>query len=429
MLEVQGRVTRVDPRLGRVRLRPVAGRPGGAGRLRLLPRPRAHRGLGGPRPRARPRHRAVRAVPGHQRRGRTAGPGGAVRVAADLRQLDLHLGTLAGHHRHDAVARVAPPRRVPAAAGRDDGLGCPGPGGVHELSRRPAAARRPRAGRHGHRAVRGLPRPAAAGLRQPVRRDAQPALGMGPAGGHGDLLGGLHGRPEGGRVRDARADGVRRGRHGQPLHRRRGRGRGARAGGARGRAVAGATAGTRGAWSECPSWPSPTAPATRWPGLHAANELGVDVIECDVHEHRGRLEVGTSRRPVRCPCSGTAGSWRRRRRRGWASTSCSGPTSTAPPSCSTSRGVVRRRPARWPRFLHHGGHHAPVLVCGRWWPSVETVAELPFVRPVLSARTRGELTRLRRRLEVGPPVHGVSVHRSLLDAAVVAGCSTGTWSW
>src|SRR4029079_16018293 len=26
-------------------------------------------------------------------------------------------------------------------------------------------------------------------------------------------------------------------------------------------------------------------------GLHAANELGVDVIECDVHEYRGRLEV------------------------------------------------------------------------------------------------------------------------------------------
>src|SRR4029079_6083948 len=26
-------------------------------------------------------------------------------------------------------------------------------------------------------------------------------------------------------------------------------------------------------------------------GLHAANRLGVDVIECDVHHHRGRLEV------------------------------------------------------------------------------------------------------------------------------------------
>ena len=26
-------------------------------------------------------------------------------------------------------------------------------------------------------------------------------------------------------------------------------------------------------------------------GMHAANELGVDVIECDVHTYRGRLEV------------------------------------------------------------------------------------------------------------------------------------------
>ena len=26
-------------------------------------------------------------------------------------------------------------------------------------------------------------------------------------------------------------------------------------------------------------------------GLAIANDLGVDVIECDVHRHRGRLEV------------------------------------------------------------------------------------------------------------------------------------------
>ena len=42
------------------------------------------------------------------------------------------------------------------------------------------------------------------------------------------------------------------------------------------------------------------------------------------------------------------------------------------------------------------------------------------VRPVLSARTGGELTRLLRRLETGPAVHGVSVHRKLLDRESVA---------
>ena len=42
------------------------------------------------------------------------------------------------------------------------------------------------------------------------------------------------------------------------------------------------------------------------------------------------------------------------------------------------------------------------------------------MRPVLSARTRGELARLRRRLVTGPAPFGVSVHVSLLDAGVVA---------
>ncbi|WP_107765567.1 glycerophosphodiester phosphodiesterase [Nocardioides terrigena] len=155
-------------------------------------------------------------------------------------------------------------------------------------------------------------------------------------------------------------------------------------------------------------------------GLHAANELGVDVIECDVHEHRGRLEVRHLKTAGPLPLL-----WDR-----WELAPASAPRlgldelmradehgTTFMLDLKGRRTSAARSVAR---FLHHGGHHAPVLVCGRWWPSVETVAELPFVRPVLSARTRGELTRLRRRLEVGPPVHGVSVHRTLLDSHVVA---------
>lgn len=155
-------------------------------------------------------------------------------------------------------------------------------------------------------------------------------------------------------------------------------------------------------------------------GLHAANELGVDVIECDVHEHRGRLEVRHLKTAGPLPLL-----WDR-----WELAPASAPRlgldelmradehgTTFMLDLKGRRTAAARSVAR---FLHHGGHHAPVLVCGRWWPSVETVAELPFVRPVLSARTRGELTRLRRRLEVGPPVHGVSVHRTLLDSQVVA---------
>ncbi len=155
-------------------------------------------------------------------------------------------------------------------------------------------------------------------------------------------------------------------------------------------------------------------------GLHAANELGADVIECDVHEHRGRLEVRHLKTAGPLPLL-----WDR-----WELASAAAPRlglgevlrandagTTFLLDIKGRRASAARAVAR---FLHHDGHHRPVMVCGRWWPAVETVAALPFVRPVLSARNRGELTRLLRRLAAGPPVYGVSVHRSLLDEAVVA---------
>jgi glycerophosphoryl diester phosphodiesterase len=63
---------------------------------------------------------------------------------------------------------------------------------------------------------------------------------------------------------------------------------------------------------------------------------------------------------------------------------------------------------------------------------VEALSGLPFVRPVLSARNRAEVALLRRRLLSGPPVYGVSVHQSLLDARVVAdllGCVDVVMTW
>ena len=155
-------------------------------------------------------------------------------------------------------------------------------------------------------------------------------------------------------------------------------------------------------------------------GLHAANELGADVIECDVHEYRGRLEVRHLKTAGPLPLL-----WDR-----WELVSAAAPRlglgevlrandagTTFMLDIKGRRTSAARAVAR---FLHHDGHRRPVLVCGRWWPAVATVAELPFVQPVLSARNRGELNRLLRRLESGPPVHGVSVHLSLLDEPVVA---------
>ncbi len=60
-----------------------------------------------------------------------------------------------------------------------------------------------------------------------------------------------------------------------------------------------------------------------------------------------------------------------------------------------------------------------MLVCGRYWPSVETLAELPYVHPILSARNRAELARLRQRLSSTRPVYGACVHRSLIGKDLV----------
>jgi glycerophosphoryl diester phosphodiesterase len=157
--------------------------------------------------------------------------------------------------------------------------------------------------------------------------------------------------------------------------------------------------------------------------LRTANALHVDVIECDVHEHRGRLEVRHLKTAGPLPFL-----WDR-----WELRSASAPRlglaemlaadahgSRFMLDLKTRAVSVAQSVAR---LLHDLGHHREVLVCGRHWASVDATAVLPYVRPVLSARTSRELGRLRTRL--GPvdgsrAPYGVSVHRSLLAAPVVA---------
>lgn len=155
-------------------------------------------------------------------------------------------------------------------------------------------------------------------------------------------------------------------------------------------------------------------------GLHAANALGVDVIECDVHEYRARLEVRHLKTAGPLPFL-----WDR-----WELASASAPRLGLSELLEANRhetmfmlDLKGRRVSAGrsvAKLLHEGGHHQPVLVCGRYWPLVDSVAELPFVRPVLSARNRTELARLRQRLSSVGPTYGVSIHRSLLDKAIVA---------
>jgi glycerophosphoryl diester phosphodiesterase len=158
-------------------------------------------------------------------------------------------------------------------------------------------------------------------------------------------------------------------------------------------------------------------------GLHAANHLGADVIECDVHAHRGRLEVRHLKTAGPLPFL-----WDR-----WELASASAPRLGLEELLEAdSRGTtfmldLKGRRASTGRavaeLLHDRAPVRDVLVCGRYWPNVDAVADLAFVRPVLSARNRSELAALRRRLRAGGPPrtpHGVSVHANLLDESLVA---------
>jgi glycerophosphoryl diester phosphodiesterase len=154
--------------------------------------------------------------------------------------------------------------------------------------------------------------------------------------------------------------------------------------------------------------------------MHAANELGVDVIECDVHTYRGRLEVRHLRTAGPLPFLWDKGELVS----AWAPRLGLQELLEADEH-GTLFMLDVKGPWTWAgrnvaRMLHEGGHHRPVLACGRWWPSIDAMSHLPFVLPVLSAGNRLEVARLRRRLRRGPKVHGVSVRRELLDADLVA---------
>ena len=156
-------------------------------------------------------------------------------------------------------------------------------------------------------------------------------------------------------------------------------------------------------------------------GLREAHRADADVVECDVHEHRGRLEVRHLQTAGPVPFL----------RDLWGHASGSA-------SRLELEEVLRadQRPTRFmldlkgttvetgrsaAELLHRIGHRDEVWACGRYWPSVERLAELPWVRPVLSARTRLGRAALEQRLSVRalPAPYGVSLHVSLLDQPFV----------
>ena len=158
--------------------------------------------------------------------------------------------------------------------------------------------------------------------------------------------------------------------------------------------------------------------------LRTAVELDVDVLEADVHARAGRLEVRHSKHLRPLPLLWDRGP------AGLELTRTSGAQlelaavlraldgATAVMLDLKGPGQVGARVAE---LLHASAPTAPVLACSRWWPGLDPFAGLPWVRPVLTARTPLELRRLQRRLAAGRRPYGVSLHRSLLTSGVVAG--------
>lgn len=157
-------------------------------------------------------------------------------------------------------------------------------------------------------------------------------------------------------------------------------------------------------------------------GLHEANLAGADVIECDVDAHRGRLEVRHLKTAGPLPFL-----WDR-----WELASASAPRLGLRELLNAdARGAgfmldLKGRRVSAGRavaeLLRDWSPDRDIYVCGRYWPSVDHVGELAFVRSVLSARNHAELSALRRRLSSSgrPRPHGVSLHVSLLRAPLTA---------
>jgi glycerophosphoryl diester phosphodiesterase len=152
--------------------------------------------------------------------------------------------------------------------------------------------------------------------------------------------------------------------------------------------------------------------------LREAALLGADVIEADVHLHRGRLEVRHLKTMGPLPWL-----WDK-----WQVYPADlerlllDQLLDALPHGQTVmldlKGVGKVGPETL-RHLHERSVEHPLLVCARWWPSSLAFAGAPWAKVLLSARGRTEIARLRRRLRTGSPPYGVSVHLSMLTPALV----------
>lgn len=151
--------------------------------------------------------------------------------------------------------------------------------------------------------------------------------------------------------------------------------------------------------------------------LERAVDAGVDMIELDVHLSRGRLEVRHLKAVGPLPFLWDR--WELQRRR--APLLLADVMGAAGPDAELMldlKGFDPRMAAAVSQAISERDHHVRISVCSRDWRTADRVAGA-HVRRILSAGNRLQLAALRRRVRRAPP-DGVSVHRRLLDATIVA---------
>jgi len=153
--------------------------------------------------------------------------------------------------------------------------------------------------------------------------------------------------------------------------------------------------------------------------LREAALLGADVIEADVHLHKGRLEVRHTKSLGPLPWF-----WDK-----WALYPIDpgqllldqllAALPVGQPVMLDLKGVGRVGPETL-RFLQARSLEHPIWLCARWWPSSLAFADQPWANVLLSCRGRTEIARLMRLLRRGRPPFGVSIHLTMLTPSLVA---------
>jgi glycerophosphoryl diester phosphodiesterase len=152
--------------------------------------------------------------------------------------------------------------------------------------------------------------------------------------------------------------------------------------------------------------------------LRAALEAGVDLVELDVHRYRGTLEVRHHKAagPAHLYDAGTLV-----RRSGFPLVTLEeilAAAGTDPRLMLDLKGIPPRLAPQVAALLRQRMPDLPVTVCSRHWWMLAAFA--PPVRRILSARSRADLVRLRRRLATRR-ADGLSLHLDLLTPDLVAG--------